>query len=119
MNNFKSVEKVGGGLQRFGLKPLTVTATRSMKSDASSMIRLNSTTPAIVLTIDKPVIGHLLVITQIDSGTAGHTVELTTGTYDGTNNTLTFNALGETVVLLGVTATRYVIVENIGSVGLG
>lgn len=61
---------------------------------------------------------RILVITQIDSGTDGHTVTLTNGTFDGTNNTATFNAQYEALVLLSISPTRYLILKNYGSVAL-
>lgn len=94
-----------------------LTASGAIAS-TTSYVELNSTTPLIAATIAAPSAGRLLVITQTDAGTAGHTVTLTAGTYDGTNNVATFNAAGETLVLFGVSATRFVIVENIGSVAL-
>lgn len=101
-----------------GLFRATALTVSGAIASTASFVTLNSTTPAIAATIAAPAAGRFLVITQIDSGTAGHTVTLTAGTYDGTNTIATFNALGETLVLFGVTATRFVIVQNIGSVGL-
>ena len=92
-----------------------LTASGAIDSDAH-FVTLNSTTPLIAATITAPAAGRRLVITQIDAGTAGHTVTLAAGTFDGTNDVATFNAAGETLVLYGVSATRFVIVENIGSV---
>ena len=65
-------------------------------------------------------VGRILVITQIDAGTAGHTVTLTgTGcTFDGTNNTATFNAQYEALVLLCISDKRFLILKNYGSVAL-
>ena len=63
--------------------------------------------------------GVWMIIYQKDGGTQGHTVTTATaGGFDGTNNTATFNAASETLVLLSVSSTRWAIVENIGSVGL-
>ncbi len=83
-----------------------------------NFVKLNKTTPKIEATIAAPTEGQLLIITQADAGTAGHTVTLTTGTYDGTATVATFNAAAETLVLFGISATRYVIVANIGAVGV-
>lgn len=69
-------------------------------------------------TIAAPRAGRLLVIQQIDAGTDGHTVTLTAGTYNETATIATFNADNEMLVLYGVSATRFVIVENIGAVAL-
>ena len=81
-----------------------------------TFVTLNSTTPKIEATIAAPVAGKFLVITQIDAGTAGHTVTLTAGTWNGSNAVATFNAQLETLVLFGITATRFAIVLNLGTV---
>lgn len=95
---------------------LTMVASGAIPANGQvSFVRLNSTTK-IAATLTKPKIGHILIITQIDAGTAGHTVTLASGTWDGTNDVATFNAKYETLILFGVTADRYVVVENIGSV---
>lgn len=97
--------------------PTAITASGAISASAN-FVTLSSTTPKIEATIAAPVPGQFLVITQIDAGTAGHTVTLTAGTFDGSANVATFNAVGDTLVLFGVSATRYVVVENIGTVGL-
>lgn len=94
----------------------TLTAGGAIPDDVS-YVQLNSTTK-IEAIIAAPKAGRFLVITQIDAGTAGHTVTMTAGDYDGTNAIATFNAREETLVLLGVSSTRFVIVENIGAVAL-
>jgi hypothetical protein len=97
---------------------LTATATFVPKK-GTEVLELNHATVAIAATIAAPVPGNFLIIPNTSaSGTAAHTVTLTAGTFDGTNNIATFNAPNETLVLYAVSATRYVIVENIGSVGL-
>ena len=95
-----------------------ITADGAIDLDASSYVELNKSGGALAVTIAAPQAGQLLVITQTDGGTSGHTVTLTSGTYDGTNNVATFNAQAETLVLFGISATRFVIVENIGAVAL-
>ncbi len=53
--------------------------------------------------------------------TAGNDAVVTVGagvTVDGTNNTMTLNASSETIILLSISTTRWVIVENIESVAL-
>lgn len=94
-----------------------MTASGAIRDDAQ-FVTLSSTTPLIAATIAAPRAGRFLVISQIDGGTAGHTVTLAAGTFDGTNEIATLDAAGETLVLYGVSATRFVIVENIGAVGL-
>jgi len=97
--------------------PSTMLASGALPN--ATYVTLNSATPAIAATLTAPTAGRLLVVSQIDGGTVGHTLKLGAGcTFDGTNNTATFNAAGETLVLFGLTATRFAIVVNVGSVGL-
>ena len=63
---------------------------------ADNVVDLNKSDGILAMTIAGGFdVGRILVITQIDAGTEGHTVTLTpTGaTFDGTNNTATFNAV--------------------------
>lgn len=54
-----------------------------------------------------------------DDSTTDPTVTLTSGiTVDGTNDIMTFADAGDTIILKCVSATRLVIVENIGAVAL-
>ncbi len=53
--------------------------------------------------------------------TAGNDAVVTLGsgvTCDGTNNTLTFNAAAETLILISISTTRWAIIQNVGSVAL-
>lgn len=90
--------------------------TESGQVPAVTFVQLDHATVKIEAVMT-PTVGQLLVISQKDAGTVGHTVT-TAGTFDGTNNTATFNAANETLVLFGVSATRWVIIQNIGSVAL-
>jgi hypothetical protein len=81
-----------------------------------TFVNLNNAT-AIIEAITTPTVGQLLIVSQKDAGTEGHTLT-TAGTFDGLNNTATFDARYETLVLFGVSSTRWVIISNIGSVGL-
>jgi hypothetical protein len=100
-----------------GRAPLVQTLTASgAVHPQTEILYLNSTTPLIAATIAAPVPGRRLLITQIDNGTAGHTVTLTAGTWNGTNNVATLNALGETLDVVGLTAIRFGIISNIQSV---
>lgn len=83
-----------------------------------SCVALNSSGVIINMTITAPVAGRFLTIYHKDSSTASHVVTLTAGTFDGSASTATFDAQNETLVLFGVSATRFVVVENIGSVVL-
>ena len=101
------------------VNPMTAIASGAIDPTKISYVRLNNTTK-IEMTIAKPIAGHFLLITQVDAGTAGHTVTLTAGKYNVAGNTVaTFNACGEALLLFGISATEYIIVANVGSVGLG
>ena len=106
-------KKVYYGLE---LRESEMTVSGAISPDAG-FVTLNNTTK-IEMTIAAPEAGRLLIISQKDAGTAGHTVTLTAGSYDGSSTVATFNAQNETLIFFGVSSTRFVIVENIGSVGL-
>lgn len=98
----------------------TYTASGAI-ADTDTLAVLASSTPATVMamTIAAPAAGRLLVITQDDAGTAGHTVTLSAGNYNGGAGTIaTFNARNETLMLLGLSSTRFVIVGNVGSISI-
>ncbi len=94
--------------------------TTSEALDLSGLETLNQTGSPLVMTLADPgVPGLRLSIVQIDGGTQGHTVTTASaGGFDGTNNTATFNAAFETLDLLSVSGTRWVILSNVGAVGL-
>ena len=58
------------------------------------------------------------VVKQIDAGTAGHTVTMTAGTWDGSNNIITLNADIEFIIVWIDEEGTGSIVENVGSVAL-
>jgi hypothetical protein len=97
------------------------TATGAIK-DADTVVDINSSGTVAAMTIPSSGfdVGRILVITQIDAGTDGHTVTLTpTGaTFDGTNNTATLNAQYEALVLVCISDKRFLILKNYGSVAL-
>lgn len=84
------------------------------------ILELNHGTVAIAATIaDAEAHKGLFIIRNTSaSGTAAHTVTLTAGTFDGTNNVATLNAPGEALVVLFDETGRGQIVENTGSVAL-
>ena len=57
---------------------------------------------------------------RINSLTSGNVVVTTEPgvTFDGTNNTATFNAIGEALILVKLSGVRWQILENVGSVVL-
>jgi hypothetical protein len=71
------------------------------------------------LTLAAPSLGCRCEI-RLDSLSSGSVVCKTAEgvTFDGTNNTATFDAAGEALILVYEAATKWAVVENIGSVGL-
>lgn len=86
----------------------------------NGLVLLNHATVIIAATLDAPETGDvLLIVDNAASGTAAHTVTLPSGvTFDGTNNTATLNAPSEALYMYAISATRWFIVANLGSVGL-
>lgn len=62
--------------------------------------------------------GLFVVKNTSASGTAAHTLTLTAGTFDGTNNIATLNAPKECLVVYFDSAGAGTIVENVGAVAL-
>jgi len=83
-----------------------------------NFIDLDGTSANVVLTNLQSNVGQHLVITCSDSSNTTTVTTKSGTTFDGTNNTATFDAADETLILFGITATAFVIVENIGSVGM-
>ena len=63
--------------------------------------------------------GQTMFITNVSaSGSAAHTVTLTSGTFDGTNNKATLNAPDESLHVWFDTTGQGCIIANVGSVAL-
>ena len=97
-------------------KSTTYASSGAIRTDGAAL--LNKTTPALAMTLaNADVTGKLLIISQIDSGTVGHTVTTATaGGFDGTNNTATFNAQYDSLILYSIGVARWIILENLGVV---
>ncbi len=94
------------------------TGATSANLTASGLTQFGATAAA-TFTLDAPFKGAEKVLFCTDAGT-GVTLTVTSGTavtFDGTNSNLTFNAAGECVTLVGQSTTRWLIVQNQGSVG--
>jgi hypothetical protein len=87
---------------------------------SSGLVLLNHATVVVAATKVAPAAGdELYIINNSASGTTAHTVTLPAGvTWDGTNNTATLDAPGEALHVIAISATRWFILENIGSVAL-
>lgn len=97
----------------------TLTATGAITLNSGAVL-LDHATVIIAATLDAPIAGdELFIIDSSASGTAAHTVTAAAGvTWDGTNNTATLNAPGEALHVVATSATRWFILENVGSVAL-
>jgi len=98
-------------------KQYTATATNTVNC---GFIGLAHGTTAIVISVPAPErAGKLLIIRDNSaSGTAAHVVTSTGGTFDGTNNTATFDAPGEQLILYSISSTVWIIVLNSGAVAM-
>jgi hypothetical protein len=97
-----------------------LTATGAITVGRHGIVQLNHASVIIAATLAAPTVGDdLVIVDNSASGTAAHTVTLPAGvTWDGTNNTATLNAPGEALHVVALSATRWFILENIGSVAL-
>lgn len=105
------------GEHRHSTQELTASGAITLNS---GLFTLNHATVIIEATLDAPVAGdELHIVDNSASGTIAHTVTTAAGvTWDGTNNTATLNAPGEALHVIALSATRWFILENIGSVAL-
>jgi hypothetical protein len=83
-------------------------------------VELNHATVAVVTTIaDASNHQGLFIVKDTSaSGTAAHTLTLTAGTFNGTNNVATLNAPNEALAVYFDSAGDGTILENVGSVAL-
>jgi hypothetical protein len=108
------------GTSSGGRQSQILTATGAITVGNHGVVQLNHATVVIAATLAAPVAGaDLVIVDNSASGTAAHTVTLPAGvTFDGTNNTATLNAPGEALHIVALSATRWFILENIGSVAI-
>jgi hypothetical protein len=107
------------GRSNLGRQVQALTATGAI-TIISGLVTLAHATVIIAATLAAPTAGDsLMVVNTSASGTVAHTVTLPAGvTWNGTNNTATLDAAGEALHVIALSATRWLIIENIGSVGL-
>lgn len=96
-----------------------LTATGSVTAGVQS-VELNHATVVAAATIADASNhqGLFIVKNTSASGTAAHTLTLTSGTFDGTNNVATLNAPNEALIVYFDSNGDGTIVENVGSVAL-
>jgi len=96
----------------------TVTAASSLANISANGVTTISSTGTIAYLIDAPVAGVKKYLT-VTASTAARTVTTPANvTFDGTNNTATFNADKQTLALIGLSTSRYAIISNVGTVGM-
>jgi hypothetical protein len=111
---------ISGGTNENRRAVQTLTASGAI-TITNGLVMLNHASVVIAATLAAPVAGNeLFIVDSSASGTAAHTVTLPAGVvFDASNNnTATLNAPGEALHLIALSATRWLILENIGSVGL-
>jgi len=115
----KVTEVVSGGAASISGGNQELTATGAVDVGVSE-VQLNHATVVIAATIADAALhaGIFVVINTSASGTAAHTLTLTAGTFDGTNNVATLNAPAEMLIVLFDDAGNGRILQNTGSVGL-
>lgn len=113
----KLVRDVADSMLTSGYQELTVSGAVNA---GTQLVELNHATVAVAATMAPPANGGLVIIKDTSAtGTAAHTVTLTSGTFNTTgNNKATLNALGECLAVYFDTAGNGTILENVGTVGL-
>ena len=102
------------------IAPAAYTATAAV-GETVRCIKLNHNSTIINITGPSGVAlaGQIMHINDVSaSGTAAHTVTLSAGTFDGTNNKVTLNAPGESITVWFDSAGAGCVVLNTGSVAL-
>ena len=99
---------------------LTVAGANAVTAGIQS-VELNNATTAITATIADAVNHQGIFHVKATSEPAGgqdHTLTLTAGTFDGTNNVATFADILDTLIIYFDSAGKGTIVENVGAVAL-
>lgn len=105
---------------RFGIKHVAPGASTSANLPNYGLSLIASTGAYI---IDPPQVGTQAIIAISAASTGASTVDtnstaVTFASTAGGLNTLTFDATGESVTLVGASATEWIVVSNVGSVVL-
>lgn len=102
-----------------GSQEVTATANGTIEEGIQA-VELNHATVIAAATIADAADhqGLFIVKNTSASGTAAHTLTLTSGTFDGTNNVATLNAPNEALVVYFDSAGNGTIIENVGAVVL-
>lgn len=91
-----------------------LTATGAITGEVVTLA--HDSTP-IAATLAAPVAGQHLIIKNMSTNTTAHTVTCAAGvTFDGTNHIATLDAAGDMLMMVAISATRWVVLVNTGSV---
>jgi len=83
-----------------------------------SKLTISQATQVTATIADAALHAGVFIVTQTGTGTAGHTLTLTSGTFDGTNNVATLNAQNESLAVFFDGDGNGTILENTGAVSL-
>lgn len=98
------------------VQELTATGTVSV---TTRVLELNHATVIVAATLAQAPVSQMFIVKDTSaSGTAAHTLTLTAGTFNGTNNVATLDAPNEALVVYFDSAGNGTIVENVGTVAL-
>jgi len=114
----RAVTAGGAASLKGGLQALTATAAITAGVDRVTLAHASVVIAATISDL-KQWSGKTLTLQNTSaSGTAAHTVTLTTGTWNGTNKIATLDAPGERLTVLVDSLGNGTILENTGAVGL-
>jgi hypothetical protein len=94
---------------------LTVNYTEAGALNVGGTANLNSTDGAMSLTLADPDVAgiHMLITMGTDGGDVTITTE-SVGGWDSTNNTATFNDVGDSLYIVSISSTKWLILKNSG-----
>jgi hypothetical protein len=101
--------------------PTTAYAESGAIALTAGFAAMDTTAGPLAMTLANPGKAGIMLAIQLTTKPGANSAVVTTATaagFDGTNNTATFDAAGETLVLYSISATRWTILSNVGSVGL-
>jgi hypothetical protein len=98
------------------LAPTTHVADGTLDG-TEAWVRMDASSATVDLTLAAPNPGHYQIFDCVDASNSC-TVTLTVGDFDGTNFIATLDAAEECLVVFAISATRFIIIENIGAVAL-
>lgn len=131
-----TVVDADGYLYQLGTKITATAAEINSAADVSAQVQELTVTGAVTAGVQSVELNHATVAVEATiadatnhqglfivkdtsaSGTAAHTLTLTSGTFNGTNNVATLNAPNEALVVYFDSAGNGTIVENVGAVAL-